>query len=93
MAGGDSGGFTGVVGKAVSVRCTGVSGLGGRVARVRAFYGHVAQRAGDRGGTTSDGRTLVNAPFPNSLRKFLIAIDNRSRICYISGIRDFGLPI
>ena len=48
MAGVDSDCFTGVGGKAVSVRCTGVSGLGGRVARVRSFYGPVAHGTGGR---------------------------------------------
>lgn len=48
MAGGDLGGFTEVSGKAVSVLCTGVSCLGGRVAWAGSFYGPVSQGTGYR---------------------------------------------
>ena len=48
MAGVVSGGFTEAFGNAVSVRCTGVSGLGGRVAWAGPFYGPMAQGTGHR---------------------------------------------
>ena len=63
MAGVDSGGFTGVGGKAVSVRCTGVSGVGGRVAWAVAFYGHVAQGTGHRSRVAGYGSIQEAQPF------------------------------